>query len=162
MRKTIFALALFTVILSFYVSKAELFLEDVELVEFEDEELITTKPSATKGSDDKKKDTKTKNPKKTDGKTTPPKKTDGKTTPPKDDKKKDDKKKDKTKNPKKTDGKTTPNKKTAPKKSSTMKWVIIAVVVVLVGVAIWYFACRGDDTEAKKDKTFKEGKEADH
>ena len=145
MRKTIFALALFTVILSFYVSKAELFLEDVELVEFEDEELITTKPS--KGSDDKK--DKTKTPTKDDKKDkTPPKKD---KTPPK---------KDKT--PPKKD-KTPPKKSTkpAPKKSSTMKWVIIAVVVVLVGVAIWYFACRGDDTEAKKDKAFKEGKKAE-
>jgi hypothetical protein len=37
MRKTIFALALFTVILSYSISKAELFLEDTELVEFEEE-----------------------------------------------------------------------------------------------------------------------------
>ena len=39
MRKTIFILALFTVILSYSISKAELFLEDVELAEFEEEEL---------------------------------------------------------------------------------------------------------------------------
>ncbi len=147
MRKTIFALALFTVILSFYVSKAELFLEDVELVEFEDEELITKKPSSTKGSD--KKD-KTKTPTKD---TEPPKGSDKKDKTPKTDKTP----------PKKTD-KTdkTPPKKT-DKKSSTMKWVIIAVVVVLVGVAIWYFACRGgDDAETKKEKAFKEGEQESH
>ena len=153
MRKTIFALALFTVILSFYVSKAELFLEDVELVEFEDEELggTTTKTSTSKGSEKKAKTpTKTtkgttkapaKTPKAGTTTTTPTKKTDGK------------KGKDK-----KTPA-TTPKTKTAPKKSSTMKWVIIAVVVVLVGAAILYFACRGDDTEAEKDKNFKGGKE---
>lgn len=50
MRKTIFLVALFTVILSYSVSKAELFLEDVELVEYEDEELAAAAGTTTKTS----------------------------------------------------------------------------------------------------------------
>jgi len=133
MRKTIFALALFTVILSFYVSKAELFLEDVELVEFEDEELggTTTKTSTPKGSEKKAK-TPTKTTKGTGKKATGTPKAGTTTT---------TTTKGTTKAPaKKPKAGTTPPK-TAPKKSSTMKWVIIAVVVVLVGVALWYL-CR--------------------
>ena len=53
MRKTIFILALFTVILSYSISKAELFLEDVELVEFEEEELGGTGKTATKKTTEK-------------------------------------------------------------------------------------------------------------
>ena len=157
MRKTIFALALFTVILSFYVSKAELFLEDVELVEFEDEELgdTTTKTSTPKGSEKKAK-TPTKTTEGTGKKATGTKPKAGTTT--------TKPTKGTTKAPaKKPKAGTTPPK-TAPKKSSTMKWVIIAVVVVLVGVAIWYFACRDDPAkkaEVEKDKKFK-GEQASH
>ena len=47
MRKTIFALALFTVILSYSISKAELFLEDTELVEYEELATASTKTTAS-------------------------------------------------------------------------------------------------------------------
>ena len=55
MKKAIFALALFTVILSYSVSNSKLFLEDVELMEFEEEELTdpgtgTKKASTTGGA----------------------------------------------------------------------------------------------------------------
>ncbi len=53
MGKTIFILALFTVILSYSISKAELFLEDVELAEFEEEELGGTGKTATKKTTEK-------------------------------------------------------------------------------------------------------------
>ena len=157
MRKTIFALALFTVILSFYVSKAELFLEDVELVEFEDEELggTTTKTSTPKGSEKKAK-TPTKTTEGTGKKATGTPKAGTTTTTTT---KKPNGKKGKDKKTPATTPKTAP--KTAPKKSN-MKWVIIAVVVVLVGAAILYFACRDDPdaakkAEAKKEKDFKKG-----
>ena len=53
MRKTIFALALFTVILSYSVSNSKLFLHDTELIEFEEQELATKKTKTTKSGSSK-------------------------------------------------------------------------------------------------------------
>ena len=53
MRKTIFALALFTVILSYSVSNSKLFLHDTELMEFEEQELATKKTKTTKSGSSK-------------------------------------------------------------------------------------------------------------
>ncbi len=55
MRKTIFVLALFTVILSYSLSHSKPFLKETELEEYEDEELATTKGKTTKTTKSKSK-----------------------------------------------------------------------------------------------------------
>ena len=142
MRKTIFVLALFTVILSYSLSNSKPFLKETELEEYEDEELATTKGKTTKT---------TKSKSKPKGKTTKTTKSKSKTKP----------NKDSTTGKATKATKTTPatNKKQQAPTTVTIKEfndsnyksnLIIALVSVAIGSLIWCVAMWTD--EAKKEK----------